>query len=174
MAKTGDVLENPINGDRLTFLKTTADSAGEVLELELVFRPGAPTADPHLHTKQEERFDILSGTALVRAGKRVRVMAAGESVVFPAGTAHGIRNDGQDDLRFRATIRPALQTEAFLEAVFSLARDGKVTKEGFPNFLRGAMLLRRFPETLYLAALPIGFQRATIPLAAALGRLLGY
>ena len=39
MARAGDVLENPSSGDRLTFLRTAAETGGELLEYELEFVP---------------------------------------------------------------------------------------------------------------------------------------
>ena len=39
MARAGDVLENPATGERLVFLRTAAETGGEVLEYELEFVP---------------------------------------------------------------------------------------------------------------------------------------
>ena len=39
MARAGDVLENPATDDRLVFLRTAAETGGEVLEYELEFVP---------------------------------------------------------------------------------------------------------------------------------------
>ncbi len=40
MAKTGDVIENPTTGERITFLKTTRETNGELLRFEYSLPPG--------------------------------------------------------------------------------------------------------------------------------------
>ena len=42
MAHVGQTIENPVSGERFTFLKTAADTNGEFLSFELVLRPGRP------------------------------------------------------------------------------------------------------------------------------------
>ena len=39
MAYTGQTIENPVSGERITFLKTSRDTGGEKLEIELELRP---------------------------------------------------------------------------------------------------------------------------------------
>ena len=41
MAHAGAVIENPVVGDRIVFLRTTADTAGELLEFDLFARARA-------------------------------------------------------------------------------------------------------------------------------------
>ena len=55
MAREGDVLENPTTGDRLVFLRTAAETGGELLEYELEFVPRGFAARDHLHPLQSER-----------------------------------------------------------------------------------------------------------------------
>jgi mannose-6-phosphate isomerase-like protein (cupin superfamily) len=42
----------------------------------------------HVHPYQEERFDVLSGTARVSMRGQERDVGVGETVVVPAGTPH--------------------------------------------------------------------------------------
>jgi hypothetical protein len=35
MSKKGDVIENPITGEKIVFLQTSKDTNGEILELDL-------------------------------------------------------------------------------------------------------------------------------------------
>ena len=71
MARAGDVLDNPATGERLTFLRTAADTGGEVLEYELEFVPRGFAARDHLHPAQEERHEVLECSAKRRrAGPR--------------------------------------------------------------------------------------------------------
>ena len=57
MAKAGDVIENPVTGERITFLKTTRETNGELLRFEYVVPPGF-TIPEHVHPRQEERHEV--------------------------------------------------------------------------------------------------------------------
>ena len=45
MARTGQIIHNPVSGERIEFLRTAADTDGELLEFELELarrRPASP------------------------------------------------------------------------------------------------------------------------------------
>ena len=44
MARAGETIENPVSGERFTFLRTARDTGGQFLELELAVRPGGSQA----------------------------------------------------------------------------------------------------------------------------------
>jgi hypothetical protein len=77
-------------------------------------------------------------------------------------------------VRARFALRPALETEALLETLFGLARDGKVGKRGEPNLLRLAVISREFSELGRPTRPSPGVQRVLLAPLAAVGRLLGY
>lgn len=128
----------------------------------------------HVHPRQEERFEIVSGTARVRVGWRVRRARAGESVVVPAGTVHRLWNDGEDELHVLVEFRPALRTEEGFEQLFGLARDGKLSRRGFPHPLQIAVVAKEFRNEGRFPFLPAIAQRALIAPFAALGTRRGY
>ena len=68
MARSGEVVENPIIGDRVTWRKTAQETHGELLQYELVVWPAAKGPLAHIHPRQEERFEVLSGTLRARVG----------------------------------------------------------------------------------------------------------
>jgi len=61
MIHAGDMLENPITGERLLFRKTSSDTGGEAVVLETFVKPDGFVAAAHVHLYQEERFEILDG-----------------------------------------------------------------------------------------------------------------
>ena len=61
MAHADEVLENPATGERVVFRQTAADTNGELLEYEFVFRPRGFVAATHVHPRQEERHEVLAG-----------------------------------------------------------------------------------------------------------------
>src|SRR5213083_760123 len=122
MARQGDALENPVTGERLVFRRTTADSGGAVLSFAYFLPAGGSVPLAHVHPRQEERFEVVSGRARIRVGRRLRRASAGESVVVPRGTVHRLWNDGEDELHVLVEFRPALRTEEGFEQLFGLAR----------------------------------------------------
>src|SRR5205823_10902565 len=78
MIRTGDTLHNPATGELMQFLKTSADTNGEYVYIEVVVEPNGTVAAAHLHPYQTERFEIVSGEVAFEAGKREFVAKAGE------------------------------------------------------------------------------------------------
>ncbi len=174
MANSGDEIENPVSGERVTFQRTAAETGGELLRWEHALRPGARVPYDHIHSAQEERFEVVAGTATVRIGKDTKVFKAGETLVIPAGTAHGLVNNGDDELRVITELRAAMNTEVYFETVFGLARDGKVGKNGVPNLLHAAVIVRDLGEKGGVPGPPLVLQQIGITVLAAIGRLFGY
>jgi quercetin dioxygenase-like cupin family protein len=178
MAKTGDVIENPMTGERITFLKTTRETNGELLRFEYSLPPGF-TIPEHFHPQQEERHEVLSGTLRGRVGGQERDYREGERVVGPAGVPHAWQNPSSDEeLRFVSELRPPLVFETVLETYCGLARDGKTTKHGIPkNPLQLAVLADETRGMFYSTRVPVAVQEAFLALFAVLafaGRRLGY
>jgi quercetin dioxygenase-like cupin family protein len=178
VARAGDIIENPVTGERITFLKTTQETNGELLRYEWVLPPGF-TIPEHFHPHQEERHEVLSGTLRGRVGGQERAYAEGERVVGPAGVPHAWRNpSSEEELRFVSELRPPLVFETIMETSFGLARDGKTTKQGIPkNPLQLAVLVDETRGMFYFSRAPVAVQEAFLTLfavVASVGRLLGY
>jgi mannose-6-phosphate isomerase-like protein (cupin superfamily) len=175
MARAGQTIENPVSGERFTFLQTAADTNGELLQFELVLRPGGRIPIAHRHAAQEERFAIVSGTVRARVRGGWRDLTAGESIVIAPGTPHVLRNESQAEARIIGELRPAMHTEEVFEAMCALAQEGKVSKSGLPNPLRMAVLAHGLGQQDYAPGIPIVVQKAAFVVLSAIGRwLLGY
>lgn len=170
MAKPGDVIEEPLTGERIVFGRTGRQTRGELLEFDLFLAPGAFPAAAHVHPRQEERLVVLDGSVWVRVGRTERVATKGDVVVVPPGTPHTWRG-GDAPAVVRIEYRPALNTDEFFETFFALARSGKTDRKGMPNLLRVSLLAPRFE--IYLARPPIAVQKAVFAALAPLARLLG-
>src|SRR5687767_4520095 len=59
MAFTGQTIENPVSGERITFLQTARDTRGEKLEIELELSPDGHVPGAHVHPEQTETFHVL-------------------------------------------------------------------------------------------------------------------
>ncbi len=178
MAKAGDVIENPVTGERITFLKTTQETNGVLLRFEYSLPPGF-TIPEHFHPHQEERHEVLSGTLRGRVAGQERDYAEGERVVGPAGVPHAWRNSSSEqELRIISELRPPLVFETIMETSFGLAQDGKTTKQGIPkNPLQLAVLVDEMRGMFYSSRAPVDVQEAFLALfsvLASVGRMLGY
>jgi mannose-6-phosphate isomerase-like protein (cupin superfamily) len=95
MAYTGQRLENPASGERITLRRTAAETNGEVLAIDLELPAGGRVpGGQHIHPLQEERFEVVEGTMRFRMGHRRIVAGPGEVVVVPAGQKHDFANAG--------------------------------------------------------------------------------
>jgi mannose-6-phosphate isomerase-like protein (cupin superfamily) len=181
MASRGETIENPLTGERMTFLETARDTDGELLRMDYVAPPRSKGPTEHVHMLQEERFEGVSGVLGVHVGGRELHLEEGQSAVGPPGVPHKWWNPGEEEVRFVAELRPALNTEEFFETAWGLARDGKATGLGIPtNPLQLAVLAGAHRGEAYFTAFPwppILVQKVLfgiLSLLAPLARLLGY
>ena len=174
MARAGDVLENPVTGERVVFRKTAAETNGESLEYELHFTPLGFVTQEHLHPGQSERHEVVSGALGLVLDGRDQVLRDGDSVVVPRGARHRLFRADGGHVHAIFELRPALETETLLETFVGLARDGKVNRKGYPSLLQLAVISREFENEGYATRLPLPVQRALFGPLATLGRRRGY
>jgi quercetin dioxygenase-like cupin family protein len=174
MIRKGDTIDNPVTGERLLFLETSAETGGEYTLVECTVQPNGFVASAHVHPKQTERFEIEAGLLeFTLDGERI-VAGPGETVVVPAGSAHKFRNVGETAARFVCEVRPSLGFERLLETMFALANDGKVNRRGLPNPLRLAVIANAHFEDVNLPFPPAWLQKAGLVMGAPVGKLLGF
>src|SRR3954467_600483 len=108
MATAGQTVVNAATGECVTFVRTAAETGGELLELGLVWpRPGQ-RAPAHVHPEMEERYRVLEGTAAFRIGDEELTANRGEVVTVPPGTTHLAWNPTEGEVRLKVEFRPAL------------------------------------------------------------------
>jgi quercetin dioxygenase-like cupin family protein len=174
MAYAGQILDNPVSGERLEFLQTAADTDGELLELELALDPDGQVPGAHVHPEQEERFHVLEGTMKFRLGLRTIIAEAGDTVVVPAGRVHKFTNAGDGPARARVEVEPALDMEDLLITTAELARDGHVLASGMPKPLHLALFVERFRREVRAPFPPAWVVHAVLAPLAALARRRGH
>jgi quercetin dioxygenase-like cupin family protein/uncharacterized protein YndB with AHSA1/START domain len=158
--KSGDVLEMAPLGMRIAFLRTAAETGGELLEYEVTGRPNGFPAQAHVHPRQSERHEVLSGLLTVRMHGEDRVLGPGESVEIPPGSPHRHYASGSGEGHVRVLLRPALRTEDLLERLSELSASGDITRRGYPRPLAAARLILDFPDEGHAAQPPVAVQRA--------------
>ncbi len=174
MAYTGQTLDNPVSGERITFRKTAADTNGELLEIDLELAPDGQVPGKHVHPKQEERFEVLSGTMKFKMGLKTVIAEAGDVVTVPAGVSHKFSNGGDETAHVRVQVRPALQMERLFETAVALAQEGRTLGNGMPKPLDLALFVQEFGDEVQGAFPPAWVQRATMAPLAAIARKRGH
>jgi uncharacterized protein YndB with AHSA1/START domain/mannose-6-phosphate isomerase-like protein (cupin superfamily) len=170
MAK--DVLNMDPLGVRVELLRTAAETGGELLEFDVVGRARGLLAQGHVHTSQVERLEVMSGAMKVVVDGRERVLEAGQSLDVPVGAPHSQLPAGEGPGRVRVQVRPAGETEAFLERLAELCRAGQINRFGFPRPLAAAQLVLDFSHTGHATRPPLALQRAFARLVLAVARPL--
>ena len=104
MAYAGQVLDNPVTGERIVFRKTAADTDGEYVEIDLVLAADGAVPGTHVHPLQEERFEVITGPDEVPHRPQEGQAGPGETVVVPAGKVHNFANAGDEPAHVRVTM----------------------------------------------------------------------
>jgi mannose-6-phosphate isomerase-like protein (cupin superfamily) len=171
--RTGETIEAPKMGMRVTCRESAASSGGAVLRFDLFMRGGATPPPMHVHPHQEERITVVSGAVRSRSGDSDRLLAPGDTVVSPPGEPHMVGPAGAEDVEMAAELRPALSYERFIERSFALDRARYVNAKGQANPLRMAATGAREAEFL-LPRIPLLVQRALLRGMERLAHRLGY
>ena len=156
----GRTLENPVTGERFTFIHTAATTGGELLAFDFALRPGGAVPIPHVHPIQTERFEVSAGLMRFRVGLRTRLAGPGDVIEVAPGVMHSFANAGDEEARLRVEVRPALAMEQMFADVVAMAQAGRMTRRGLPrNPLELAALARRYDREAHAPLLGLGLQR---------------
>jgi quercetin dioxygenase-like cupin family protein len=94
------------------FLRTSAQTDGEEVFVEVTVHPHGFVAAAHFHPYQTERFEVLEGRLGLRVGDDKLVATPGDVAVVTPRTVHRFWNAGDEDARFTVQVRRALQFES--------------------------------------------------------------
>jgi hypothetical protein len=83
-----ETIEAPVMGQRITCLASTVSTGGELLRFRFWMRGDAFPPPVHVHPRQEERIEVLSGSVLSLSGGVRRVL--GESRANPPLLLEGV------------------------------------------------------------------------------------
>ncbi|MGN6169628.1 MAG: hypothetical protein ACTHQQ_15875 [Solirubrobacteraceae bacterium] len=75
-----ETIEAPTVGQRVTWLSDTVSTGGELLRFNFWIRGNASPPPLHVHPRQEERIEVISGSVLSVSGGVERVLGPGETV----------------------------------------------------------------------------------------------
>jgi mannose-6-phosphate isomerase-like protein (cupin superfamily) len=174
MAYKNKVILNPLTGHEMKFLQTAKDTNGKLLEIEATYHAASKPPAPHYHPAQDEVFTVLEGTLAVQVAGQLKQMHAGDILHIPRNTVHAMWNPFEAKTVVNWQVRPALNTEQFLETGTGLAADGKLNKNGMPPLLQVALLANHFAPVYRLPKPPFAVQRILFWLLTPIAYLKGY
>ncbi|RNI28686.1 cupin domain-containing protein [Rufibacter latericius] len=164
-------LVNPLIKDKVTFLKTAAETNGAYTLVEVELAPGGGN-NLHYHVDYIEVFEVVEGTLGVQCGKENFHLQPGETATVPRKAVHRFYNPSQQErVIFHVTIKPARQFEELLRIGYGLATDGKTNQKGVPNIWYLALMFEK-GET-YFPSIPFWLQRGLVKVFAKIARFLG-
>jgi quercetin dioxygenase-like cupin family protein len=172
MAFSGQVLHNPVSGERFIFHTTASESGGELLEFDLVVEPHGRVPGGHVHPGQQESFQVRTGIIRFRKGLKTVTAGPGQTVVVEPGIYHRFANAGDEPAIVRVRVTPALRMEDLFETVAALAAEGRTLPSGMPRPLDLALFMREFTGEV-AAPLAPGLVRAVMTPLAAIGERRG-
>src|SRR3954449_13253540 len=120
-----DGIVNPRTGQRMTFISESP----ELLEIDTLNPPSGVREPEHVHPKQESGARVISGELTFDMAGKQRTLRPGDEITIPPNTPHHFWNPGAEDARAVQFFRPALNTRAFFETLFALARDGELDEK---------------------------------------------
>ena len=144
-------------GETITFF-SEPDNTSPSLEVEVRLAPGADGPGPHIHTRQAEIFQVVSGTMIAKVDGREIVIEAGETAIVEPGQVHSFKNgSATEPLLIRGKVEPALNFQWFLtEAAKSAIRAGGAWKD-LP-LLEVAYIMHQVRDEYRLAYIPFALQ----------------
>lgn len=165
------VIENPVIGDRVTFLKTAEETNGEYMLAKVELAPHGGNA-MHYHLTFTEAFEVLEGRLNVDLDGRHLVLGPGEKALVPIRARHRFYNASDEPATFTVRMRPARRMEEALRVAYGLAGDGKTNAKSVPRNILQLALLYALCES-YLVGMPLWVQRVVFGALAEVARWRG-
>jgi quercetin dioxygenase-like cupin family protein len=154
MARKGQIVENPVTGERFRWHLTEADTGGRLVRAEAWVRPGGGVRAEHFHPLSEERFEVLAGRMTLERGGEPHVLLGGDRATVAAGVPHRWCNGGDEELHMFIEVENPSGFEHMIEDAFA---------GGHMKLLPGAAFARRHAESIRVTSPPVWLQRVVVP-----------
>jgi quercetin dioxygenase-like cupin family protein len=161
VAKADEAFQMP-DGSSYIVRRPAAVSDGAFVEMEFVLPPGCVPPPPHVHPRQVEEYEVLTGRLDLTVEGRWRTLGPGDSASVPVGALHTFRNRSGETVRVRNHHRPAMRFEEFIECTARTLRAAGITRKRDPRVaLYFSMVMLDFDDTLVA-----GRARERVPMRA--------
>lgn len=163
MATAGQIIDNPVTGERFRWHLTEADTDGRLARAEGWIRVGGGVSVEHFHPRSEERFEILSGRMALELAGRTQVLLAGDCARVAPGVPHRWRNAGDEELHMFMEMHDPRGFEDMLEDAFAAAQRGDVAPDGKMKLLPAAAFAWAHRESIRVTSPPPWLQSVVLP-----------
>lgn len=157
------------NGEELIITKSSSETNGEITEFEGKEQPGIGPP-MHIHFKQEEMVEVLTGKMRVKTKEKEFSLGPGESYTFEPGEAHRFWNEGTDLLHYRGYVKPAGNYEYFIEQIYKSANEANDDK---PSPFDAAFLLTKYKSEMDMLVIPKPVKIFVFPILLLIGKTTG-
>ena len=163
------ILHNRHTGERLELRRVMKD--GQLcLSLHGSLPPHRQGPPRHIHFAELEEGRVVSGTLSAEVDGKLLRVAAGEGSTFPVGSAHRWWNDGDEMLVAHGYVRPVVDLDVYLQAVFEVLNSGPADR---PPLFYMAHVAWRHRRTQCVLFMPRPVQAVVLPLIVLVGTILG-
>jgi len=105
-------------GEKLAFNDDRELTHGNRSEAIVTLTAGKNGPPTHIHTKQTEGFEVISGSMYVSINGKEILLKKGEAAIVNAGEAHTFRNGSEKEILVaKAWFEPALHIEWLLQTM---------------------------------------------------------
>ena len=163
------VLHNRHTGERLELRRFVRDGQS-CLSIQGSLPPHRQGPPRHIHYAELEEGRVISGTLSAEVDGQVLQIPAGGSATFPVGAAHRWWNDGDEMLVAHGVVRPVVDLDVYLSAVFDVMNSGPANRPSLFYIAHAAWRHRRTQGVLFM---PRALQTLVLPLVVFVGTLLG-
>jgi quercetin dioxygenase-like cupin family protein len=172
--RAGDVIWNPLTGEKALFVETADETDGARMVADFaVERGGFVPGGEHVHDHCAEHVELQAGRVAFLLDGAMRMAIAGEQLTIAPGTWHRWWNAGDGEVRARVRIEPAMRFQEAILVLWGLCADGHTGTDGRPSTLLGALLATRYRDELRFRQPTDAVQRLVFPRLAALARRRG-
>jgi mannose-6-phosphate isomerase-like protein (cupin superfamily) len=172
--RAGDAVWNTLTGEKAVFVETAEETEGRRIVVDFAVEPGGfVPGGEHLHSTCSEHLEVRAGRITFDVGGEEREVGAGEEITVVPGTWHRWWNAGDDEVRIRARVEPAIRFQEAIVVFWGMCSDGLTNDEGQPSPLLGALVATRYSREIRYRRPPAAVQRVAFPPLAAVARLRG-
>lgn len=152
--QTKRTITNPISGEQVTFLHTSAETKGLKTVIEIVLQPNGEGPPPHYHKAYSETFRILEGEVSLLIGRESKIAKEGDTYTIKESQVHTFKNDSSLPARIEVTLTPGHEGfENAISILFGLSKDGLVSEKGLPNKLVNLAIINAISDSHFTGIL---------------------
>lgn len=170
MSLLASTVTHKYTGESITFLKTSSETNGEYLLIEVSLPPNGEGPPLHCHDRFVEEFVVKEGKLTVNINKVEQTVEVGEALTAPIGTAHTFRNAHDEPVVFQVRLTPPQQFEESVRIHYGLMDDGLTDDKGVPKSLFHIALILVLQNTL-VTDKPLWLQRVLFGTLIQIGKL---